>query len=713
MYRILKADKDNYITNKLIRAKRSLAKLSSSITSNVGQAGTIDLYKLYKEGGSNIIELSRGLIHFDLEPIRSLTGSFLNINDPSFKCYVSMKNVYGGQPVPSNYDLVLYPLAKNWFEGRGLDVVGYRDLDVSNWGTASFDLVETQNIDYPTAVYEEVVVQVTTASNLVSVPFINSYSSIPPVVITEVSSSNNILVNAFVDNQTSITNLFVGFSTPFVGSFVYRAAFDPAPGTPRTVRRTPRYPNSYTNIVIGTTEVSGANKFFVTYSDFASNPTNTYATLYEIVNDNLANVYVSITASNTTSVGGNLSSTVLDGQMNVFAYRPTSISVSLNTWTTEGAGTGGNSGEIDYYDSFLSSMGYVPLGATQHFNRGDEDLFVDVTTAISATLAGQIPDYGFRISYSGSQETDSVTRFVKRFSTRQSMNSNLHPALVVKYNDTFLDNQAQAWFSYPNKIGLYYSPGETPTNFVSGSTEITGSGSLLLTLLASASQYVTATTYSISHQATINYQSASWVYFSASFTGSQVQIGGLNQTGSYYADVYIPSNAPGLSAVLQGKSTLYFTPRWSSLDGTVEYTRGDDLGMSLLQGSNSVVNQRNYAINITNLKDVYINNDVPRMRVFAYDFDPTITSFYIPYKAQPKIFKNMLWRLIDPYTKEIVVPFDETGTKLSSDGGGMYFDLYMQDLPLNRPLEIELLIKEGGNNFFIENQRFIFKVVTA
>lgn len=64
--------------------------------------------------------------------------------------------------------------------------------------------------------------------------------------------------------------------------------------------------------------------------------------------------------------------------------------------------------------------------------------FVDVTAAVSAAITDKIPDYGFRIAYSGSQETDAVTRFVKRFSSRQSRNTNIHPALVVKYNDSFL-----------------------------------------------------------------------------------------------------------------------------------------------------------------------------------------------------------------------------------------------------------------------------------
>lgn len=709
MYRILKATKDAYVTDKIIRAKGS--SLTSSIDSNTGQAGTIDIFKLYNEPSGSGIQLSRGLIKFDLDPLKALTSSVLNINDPSFKTYVRLKNVYGGQTVPSNYTLSLFPLAKDWTEGRGLDVVGYRDIDSVNWSGGSPDLI-THVIPYAPAEYEEAVVVVPSLLNQITVPFYHSFSSIPTVVITDISSSNNTIVNAFVDHATSITNLLISFSAPFVGSFVYRAAYDPTPGTPKTVVRAPRYPNQYANVELQSIYVSSSNRFTASFSDFGGTPTSAYATLYEDFNNNLADVYVTVTGSTPTSIGGAFSTTI-SAQLNVMGFRGADTYQALNTWTSGGMNYGGLVGtpNVDYYTSILLSTGYVPLEFTQSFFRGDEDLNIDVTPAIKLMLSGELPDNGFRLSFTGSQETDNVTRFVKRFSTRQSRNTNLHPALVVKYNDSFLDNQAETFFDYPNKVGVYNSPFSVPTNFVSGSTEISGSGSLLLTLLASASQYVTATTYSLSHGATISYQSASWAYFSASFTGSQIQLNGMNQTGSYYADVYVPSNAPGLSGVLQGKNSIYFTSVWSSLDGTVEYIKGDDFQMKLIQGSNSNVNQKNYVINITNLKDVYINTDIARMRVFVFDFDPTLTSFYLPYKAKPKIFKTMLWRLIDPYTKEELIPFDDVGTKLSADGEGMYFDLYMNDLPLNRPLEIELLIKEGNSGLFIENQRFMFKVV--
>ena len=62
MYRIISASNDTYITNKIINNK------FRATDSNVGQAGTLDLFKLYNEstitGETTPIELSRILIKF-------------------------------------------------------------------------------------------------------------------------------------------------------------------------------------------------------------------------------------------------------------------------------------------------------------------------------------------------------------------------------------------------------------------------------------------------------------------------------------------------------------------------------------------------------------------------------------------------------------------------------------------------------------------------
>ncbi|HAI37041.1 MAG TPA: hypothetical protein DCM40_02315, partial [Maribacter sp.] len=136
MHRILSASKDTYITNKII--KNSFR----ATDANLGQAGTLDLFKLYNEnsigGESNPIELTRLLLKFPISEITKMDADGdLDISDDSFKCFVKLHDVYGGQTTPSNFRAILFPLAKEFDEGPGMDVINFSDVSATNFITAS------------------------------------------------------------------------------------------------------------------------------------------------------------------------------------------------------------------------------------------------------------------------------------------------------------------------------------------------------------------------------------------------------------------------------------------------------------------------------------------------------------------------------------------------------------------------------------------------
>ncbi len=136
--RIFDCIADTYITNKYINN-------TMVSQSNTGMAGTIDLFKLYDETlvpgltGSVIVEQSRALLKFDLTSL--ISSSFVPTNN--FRCFLKLSDIYSGQPVPSNFSLQLFPLAKEFVEGRGMDVVSFRDKDFTNWTTASSGIIWT------------------------------------------------------------------------------------------------------------------------------------------------------------------------------------------------------------------------------------------------------------------------------------------------------------------------------------------------------------------------------------------------------------------------------------------------------------------------------------------------------------------------------------------------------------------------------------------
>jgi hypothetical protein len=526
MYRILSASKDTYITSKIINNSRC-------VTSNVGQAGTLDLFKLYDETTlfsgstalSGVIELSRILIQFDYSELAELTSSILDIGSPSFKAFLKLKDAYGGQTVPSNFSLKLIPLSKSWDEGRGFDIIGFRDLDSANFLTASIS-----------------------------------------------------------------TGTVVSWS------------------------------------------LSGANDL------------------------------------------GNLNS--------------------------------------PYIDAFISGnvgTGLEDLTVTQVFSRGDEDFYADVTKLVSASLAGIVPNYGFRIGFSESEEQDNYTRFVKRFGSRHANDKSLNPKLEIKYNDVISDDSGNSLFNISQSIFVYNELNSSYLNFISGSTQITGTNCLSLELIASKSVSFFTTSYSISHSASITYKTSSFAYISRNYSGSQFYIGSIPQTGIYYSNVNLNTNDDELRNYLSGSSTMTFLKSWKSSDGIITYSK-EYVNYHLPQGKSSNTFEKNWIVNITNLKQVYNSSEKARLRVFVQDNNTEMVAYKFPVETRSLIVPNMKWRIIKAYTKEVIVPFDDIGTKLSTDGFGMYFDVYMNDLEKGELYQIEFIIPENGKDYYVSNKGFIFKI---
>jgi len=525
MYRILSASKDTYVTNKYIAGARSL-------DANVGQAGTIDLYKLYDETTvlsgstvlSGVIEKTRVLIQFDYNKIEALTGSILDYSTGSFNATLKLKDIYGGQTVPSNFTVELLPLSKSFDEGRGYDVVAYRDIDAANWVTASLS----------------------------------------PVV----------------------------------------------------------------------------------------------------------------------------------------------------TWSQPGASATGSLGQdVDAIVSGNVGSGLQDLRVTQTFNRGDEDLSLDITTIVSATLAGILPDIGFRLSFIQTEEEDGTTRFVKRFGSRHTFNKNLHPQLVITYDDVIADPGPHPFFNLSQSLYSYNAIQGTHQNYFSGSTEITGMGSLTMELVASKSVKYTTSVWSPSHSASINVITRSLTYFSRSYTASQFSFGALSQTGIYSAPFHLSTVEDSeLRSFVSNSNEMPFKVNWKSLDGTLTYAT-NYVNFRAIKGFAANAMEMNLIVNITNLKHEYNSNEVQRLRVFAADYNQEVPGYKIPLSLDSVILPDLRWRLLKAWTREIVVPWS-TATKMSTDAEGMYFDMYFNDLDVNEVYEFELLCSNDiGRDSTITNSGFRFKIL--
>ncbi len=503
MIRLLSSSKDTYITNKITNTN------FRATDANVGQAGSLDLFKLYSENvsGSDLspIELSRLLIHFDMSEIKSMhNDNIIDVGDSSFRAFLNLYDIYGGQTTPSNFKLICFPLSQSFDEGKGIDIVNYADLDATNFITAS--------------------------------------------------------------------------------------------------------------------DSSGTTKLW------------------------------------------NLPGALKSGSLG-----DTNIDVIV-------------SGTVSGQDSAIS------FSSEQHFSSGQENLSLDVTNFVSASVKNLIANHGFCIGFSGSFEANPKTYFVKRFASRDVSNTALRPNLKIMYDDSLSDNHSNFEFDYSGSLYLSnYSRGSLE-NAVTGlaATEVSGHNCMILKIESGS--------------------------FSKQFNVSQAVRGQGRIKGVYSASFAISSYETALYDHVLSSGSIDFDAIWSNSAETVTF-----LSSSLTIKKNTIsplnFTENRYLVSMINLRPKYRNTDFVRLRVHVENADREIQHKKKPFEMPSEMFENMHFRIKDFESRELIVGFDEVfnSTKLSNDKLGMYFDFYMSSVPRGRSYFFEFMIRNNNFDIIIEDvpSRFV------
>ena len=487
----------------------------------------------------SVVELSRGLIHFDYSSIRNMMTSSIDVNSPTFTCKLKLFDVTAGQTCPKGFTLMVAPLATSFDEGFGNDVISFSSLGSSNFLTASSD-----------------------------------------------SSSASIWV------------------------------------------------------------VSGAN------------------------------------ASG--------SSGVLYGN------------------------TGRNT-DIDFFERGFTKGVSNPeenLVSTQYFEDGSEDLSIDITSIVSASLVGIIPNYGLRLSFTSSEEIDDKTRFVKRFGSRHLTNFAKVPRVEVTYNDSIQDNHRDFFFNISGSIFMQNYHRGRPANVLSSSVldpQINGHG--FTTLSGRDCMMVTLRTGSFVTQSIASQHTASSLgvgmagLYSASFC-MPFSSGGLIISGTGWSGETIHDFA-------QASGSIVFEEYWSSLDGTVGFYTGSlEIKRAFSTSYNST--SRDLDLIVTNCKDEYKKSDEVRIRVFVRDFDEVMKAKRVPYDKKSVVVDKVYYRIVNADTNNVVIPFETSNdaTRLSTDMDGLYFDLQINSLDIGSDYTIEFLVVDRGISITTEGKNARFKVVS-
>ena len=127
MYLLFTASADNYITNKIISTSVSAS------DANVGQASTLDLYKIYDETSFSgwtgsfdaPTEISRLLIKFNIPEISRSIRPYADLDGVSY--YLNLKDINGSLIAPEKFNVIIYPLSSSFDEGRGKDIYSFND----------------------------------------------------------------------------------------------------------------------------------------------------------------------------------------------------------------------------------------------------------------------------------------------------------------------------------------------------------------------------------------------------------------------------------------------------------------------------------------------------------------------------------------------------------------------------------------------------------
>lgn len=367
-------------------------------------------------------------------------------------------------------------------------------------------------------------------------------------------------------------------------------------------------------------------------------------------------------------------------------------SLASGSWHVSGCGLGG--GATQACDYITASAGLSTV-ASQLFVDGTEDLNVDVTSIVSATLAGALPDAGFRVSYTSTIEADTHTYFVKRFAGRTAYNSDVRPRLLVRYDGSIQDDTTTPYLDAANYLFLYNYVRSAPANLVSGSSSIVGKNSLVLRLVARSVVSGTNQPYSLV------------------FSASQ-HFSGINPvTGLYSASMTVSSTDPNLVQELAASGSVTLTPVWGSLDGTLSFLTASSVSFLPPQRGATSLGPRQLNVTTVGIPETLGTTVTPTVRVNVFDYTtPIFQARRLPVDVPGAVVRDAHYQVRDAVSNGVAVPFDTVtnSTRLSSDAAGMFFVLDTSNLTPEHSYVIDVMTVVAGNQQLYKAASPVFRV---
>ena len=336
---------------------------------------------------------------------------------------------------------------------------------------------------------------------------------------------------------------------------------------------------------------------------------------------------------------------------------------------------------------------------TASFDRGDEDLEVNVTTLVDQWLNGDKQNYGFGIHLSSSFEASSSANpggalfsyYTKKFFARSSEFYFDRPVLEARWDSTRRDNRGNFYFSSSlapaaenlNTLYMY--------NYIRGNLrDIAGNSAArpVLNLYYSSGSVPEGSPLSFrnSSNTAVNFLSASREskgVYKATFS---VTGGAVTSTYPYLVDVW-------------------------TLSGSEVHT-GSVITPLDFSFSNFNPNSK-HVVTIKNLKPKYSRGQTERFRLYVREKNWSPNIFTVAKTTPPnKLIESASYQICRAPDKKIVIPYGtgSTGeTMLSYDSDGNYFDLDMDLLEAGYTYELKFSFYEDSLSSYRE-QPYNFKI---
>lgn len=361
-----------------------------------------------------------------------------------------------------------------------------------------------------------------------------------------------------------------------------------------------------------------------------------------------------------------------------------------SNWINASSGTAWTTAGGDYH----TSPAY-----TASFDKGDEDVEVNVTSLVEEWIATTKNNYGFGIKLSASYEASSSTNptgarfsyYTKKFFARSTEHFFDRPVLEARWNSSRKDNRGNFYFSSSlapaaenlNTLYMY--------NYIRGKLrDIAGDSNAIpvLNLYYSSGSVPegTAIYFRDSSNNAVNFLSAS-----------------RESTGVYKASFSVTGGAVTAARP-------YLQDVWT-MSGSELHT-GSVIVPKTHSFSNYNPNSK-HVVTISNLKPRYTTGQTERFRLFVREKDWSPNIYTVAKSAPPNLLiESASYQITRLSDNKIVIPYNtgsDSATMLSYDVSGNYFDLDLDMLETGYTYGLKFSFYEDSVSSYRE-QPYTFKI---